>query len=47
MLHALVDKIVVHAPDKSTGHCRQQIDIYYNFVGSFDLSHETAARETA
>lgn len=47
MLHALVDKIVVHAPDKSTGHRRQQIDIYYNFVGQFDLSHETATRQTA
>ena len=47
MLHALVDKIVVHAPDKSSGHRRQKIDIYYNFVGRFDLSHETATRETA
>lgn len=47
MLRALVDKIVVHAPDKSSGHRRQEIDIYYNFVGRFDLSHETATRETA
>lgn len=47
MLHALVDKIIVHAPDKSTGHRRQQIDIYYNFVGKFDQSSETATRETA
>ena len=39
--------IVVHAPDKSSGHRRQKIDIYYNFVGRFDLSHETATRETA
>lgn len=46
LLRALVDKIVVHAPDKSTGHRRQQIDIYYNFVGQFDLSHETATRQT-
>ena len=46
MLHALVDKIVVHAPDKSSGHRRQQLDIYYNFVGQFDLSHETATRQT-
>ena len=47
MLHALVDKIVVHAPDKSSGHRRQQIDIYCNFVGQFGLSHETVTRETA
>ena len=46
MLHALVDKIVIHAPDKSTGHRRQKIDIHYNFVGKFDLSSETATRET-
>lgn len=47
ILHALVDKIIVHAPDKSSGHRTQQIDIYYNFVGQFDLSHETATRQTA
>lgn len=47
ILHALVDKIIVHPPDKSTGHRRQQIDIYYNFVGQFDLSHETATGQTA
>lgn len=47
ILHAFVDKIVVHAPDKSTGHRTQQIDIYYNFVGEIDLSHETAKRGTA
>lgn len=47
MLYALVDKIIVHAPDKSTGHRRQQIDICYNFVGTFDLYHETATRKTA
>lgn len=47
LLHALVDKIVVHAPDKSSGHRTQQIDIYYNFVGNFELSHETATRGTA
>lgn len=47
MLHASVDKIVVHAPDKSTGRRRQQIDIYYNLVEQFNLSHETATRQTA
>ena len=34
MLHKLVERIVVHAPDKSGGHRTQQIDIYYNFVGN-------------
>jgi len=47
ILHELVDKIVIHAPDKSTGHRRQQIDIHYNFVGEIALSSEIATRETA
>ena len=47
MLHELVDKIVVHAPDKSSGHRTQQVDIYYNFVGKIPLSEEIATRQTA
>lgn len=47
MLREFVDKIVVHAPDKSSGHRVQQIDIHYNFVGEIDLSYETATRQMA
>lgn len=47
VLHEFVEKIVIHAPDKSSGHRTQQIDIHYNFVGEIDLSHEVAKRETA
>ena len=47
MLHELVDKIVVHAPDKSGGHRTQQVDIYYNFVGKIPISEEVATRQTA
>ena len=47
ILHELVDKIIVHAPDKSSGHRTQQIDIHYNFVGELALSHEVAKRESA
>ena len=47
MLHELVDKIVVHAPDKSSGHRTQQVDIYYNFVGKIPLSEEITTRQTA
>ena len=47
MLHELVDKIVVHAPDKSSVHRTQQVDIYYNFVGKIPLSEEAATRQTA
>ena len=46
MLHELVDKIVVHAPDKSGGHRTQQVDIYYNFVGKIPLSEEAAIRRS-
>lgn len=47
LLNALVEKIVVHAPDKSSGHRTQQIDIHYNFIGEIELSHTVATRETA
>ena len=47
MLHELVEKIIVYAPDKSSGHRTQQIDIYYNFVGKIPLSKEVATRQTA
>ncbi len=31
IMHDLIEKIVVHSPDKSSGHRVQQIDIYYRF----------------
>ena len=30
-MHELVEKIVVHAPDKSSGHREQRVDIYFRF----------------
>lgn len=30
-MHELIEKIVVHAPDNSSGDRTQQIDIYYRF----------------
>lgn len=47
MLHELVEKIIVYAPDKSSGHRTQQIDIYYNFVGKIPLSKEVATVKTS
>lgn len=44
VLHMFVEKVVVHAPDKSSGHRVQQIDIYYNFVGQLDISVEMSKR---
>lgn len=43
----LIDKIIVHAPDKSSGERIQQIDIRYNFIGEVEFSAEYATRTTA
>ena len=37
LLNDLVDKIVVHAPDKSSGHRRQKIELVWNFIGEVNL----------
>jgi hypothetical protein len=34
MLNELVERIEVHAPDRSTGKRLQRIEIYFNFVGN-------------
>ena len=36
MINEFIDKIVVHAPDKSTGDRVQEVDIYLKFIGKFD-----------
>ena len=30
-MHELIEKIIVHAPDKSSGHRTQEIGIHYRF----------------
>ena len=40
ILNDLVDKIVVHAPDKSSGHRKQKIEIYYKAAGSINIADE-------
>ena len=40
LVRELVDKIIVHAPDKSSGHRVQRIDIHYKFIGEIELSPE-------
>lgn len=37
ILHEFIEKIVVHAPDKSSGKRKQKVEIYYNFVGLLDV----------
>lgn len=42
IMNELIEKIVVHAPDKSSGHRTQQIDIYYRF----DVAVSTAVADS-
>ena len=37
MLNEFIDKIVVHAPYRDEVDRFQQIDIYFNFIGQFEL----------
>jgi DNA invertase Pin-like site-specific DNA recombinase len=37
MLHEFVDKVYIHEKDRSSGECRQQIDIHLNFIGQFNI----------
>lgn len=52
ILHELVEKIVVHAPDKSSGHRQQKVEIYFRFnvaSASATLTHgnQTQRRKAA
>ncbi|MCL2695910.1 MAG: DUF4368 domain-containing protein [Clostridiales bacterium] len=40
VLNELISKIVIHAPDKSSGKRTQEIDIYYNSVGIINIPTE-------
>ncbi len=37
MIYEFVDKILVHAPDRSAGDRTQEVDIYLKFIGKFDV----------
>jgi len=41
MIKEFVDKIVVHAPDRSSGQRTQQVDIYFKFIGQFNIPEES------
>ena len=41
IVHEFIDKILVHAPDKSSGRRLQEIEIIYNHIGVFDHSKVT------
>lgn len=38
IVNEFVKKIIVHAPDKSSGHRRQKIELVWNFIGEVNLS---------
>ena len=38
IVNEFIERINVHAPDKSSGHRTQQIDIVYNFIGMLPVS---------
>lgn len=37
MIYEFIDKIIVHAPDRSTGERVQEVEIYLKFIGKFDV----------
>ena len=45
LLREFVEKVVVYAPDKSSGHRVQRIDVHYTFIGAIDLSPEYSKYE--
>ena len=42
IMHELIEKIVVYAPDKSSGHRTQEIEIHYRF----NIAVATAAADS-
>ena len=47
IINEFVKKIIVHAPDKSSGHRRQKIQFVWNFIGEVNLPNDdqTVERE--
>ena len=37
MIYEFVDKILVHAPDRSSGERTQEVEVYLKFVGKLDI----------
>lgn len=40
IVNEFVKKIIVHAPDKSSGHRRQKIEIVWNFIGELEQGED-------
>ena len=40
IVNEFVKKIIVHAPDKSSGHRRQKVQIVWNFTGELEQDED-------
>lgn len=45
IVNEFVKKIIVHAPDKSSGHRRQKIELVWNFIGEVNLPSDNQTVE--
>lgn len=45
MVNEFVKRIIVHAPDKSSGHRRQRVEIVWNFIGGLMFPGDTQTIE--
>lgn len=45
MINEFIDKIIIHAADKSNGERVQEIEIYLKFIGKFDIPMEELTAE--
>ena len=48
MINEFIEKIIVHEADRSSGEREQQVDVYLNFIGMFEVpAPEPAPEEIA
>lgn len=45
IINKFAKKIIAHAPDKSSGHRRQKIELVWNFIGEVNLPDDDQAVE--
>lgn len=45
LLNDLIDRIVIHAPDRSSGYRKQKIEIYYKAAGIINIADEDCVAE--
>jgi len=45
LLNSFIDKVIVHEADKSSGRRKQEVEIWFSFIGKFQLAQEHAEPE--